>query len=76
MQLAVMGCHSHTAAGPALLFLYFAASMTTAMLHPAAVPCCCVLQLELDSRPEAFAEVEKVVPKLMSAIDDAHFKVG
>lgn len=32
-------------------------------------------QLEVDSRPEAFTEVEKVVPKLMTAIDDAHFKV-
>jgi hypothetical protein len=38
---------------------------------------CCLLlcQLEVDSRPEAFTEVEKVVPKLMTAIDDAHFKV-
>lgn len=33
------------------------------------------MQLEIDSRPEAFADVEKVVPKLMAAIDDAHFKV-
>jgi hypothetical protein len=33
------------------------------------------LQLDVDSRPEAFAEVEKVVPKLVAAIDDAHFKV-
>lgn len=41
--------------------------------------CGCVdvcAQLEVDSRPEAFSEVEKVVPKLLSAIDDAHFKVG
>jgi hypothetical protein len=35
-----------------------------------------VPQLEIDSRPEAFSEVEKVVPKLLTAIDDAHFKVG
>lgn len=34
------------------------------------------LQLEIDPRPEAFADVEKVVPKLMAAIDDAHFKVS
>lgn len=38
--------------------------------------CGCVPQLEVDSRPEAFSEVEKVVPKLLAAIDDAHFKVG
>lgn len=43
----------------------------------AAVSCIlCARQLEVDSRPEAFTEVEKVMPKLMVAIDDAHFKVG